>query len=59
MTEIKSIPTDLIDASLSGYQQTEHLMGENGVLKQLTKAAYVRHINDGAFCPTQCHLLKN
>jgi putative transposase len=35
MTELKSIPTDLIDALLSGYQKTKDLMGENGLLKQL------------------------
>jgi putative transposase len=38
MTISKSIPTDLIDALLSGYQKPEDLMGENGLLKQLTKA---------------------
>jgi len=42
MTETKSIPTDLIDALLSGYQKPEDLMGENGLLKQLTKAVVER-----------------
>lgn len=42
MTESKSIPTDLIDALLSGYQKPEDLMGANGLLKQLTKALVER-----------------
>ena len=42
MTEPKSIPTDLIDALLSGYQKPEDLMGKNGLLKQLTKAVVER-----------------
>ena len=42
MTDTKSIPTDLIDALLSGYQKPEDLMGENGILKQLTKAVVER-----------------
>jgi len=42
MTEPKSTPTDLIDALLSGYQKPEGLMGENGLLKQLTKAVVER-----------------
>ena len=42
MTDTKSIPTDLIDALLSGYQKPEDLMGENGILKQITKAVVER-----------------
>jgi putative transposase len=42
MTESKSIPTDLIDALLSGYQKPEDLLGANGLLKQLTKALVER-----------------
>ncbi len=42
MTETKSIPTDLIDALLSGYQKPEDLLGANGLLKQLTKALVER-----------------
>jgi len=38
MTVSKSIPTKLLDSFLSGYQKTEDLIGENGLLKQLTKA---------------------
>jgi len=42
MTSPKSIPTDLIDSLLSGYQKPEDLIGENGLLKQLTKALVER-----------------
>jgi putative transposase len=42
MTEIKSIPTDLIDALLSGYKKPEDVIGENSLLKQLTKAIVER-----------------
>ncbi|WP_446809007.1 IS256 family transposase (plasmid) [Methylomonas sp. 2BW1-5-20] len=42
MTLPKSIPTDLIDTLLSGYQKPEDLLGENGLLKQLTKALVER-----------------
>ena len=42
MTETKSIPTDLIDALLSGYKKPEDVIGENGLLKQLTKAVVER-----------------
>lgn len=38
MTVSKSIPTELLDSLLSGYQTPEDLIGENGLLKQLTKA---------------------
>jgi putative transposase len=42
MTAPKSIPTDLIDTLLSGYQKPEDLLGANGLLKQLTKALVER-----------------
>ena len=42
MTAPKPIPTDLIDSLLSGYQKPEDLLGENGLLKQLTKALVER-----------------
>lgn len=42
MTAPKSIPTDLIDSLLSGYQKPEDLLGENGLLKRLTKALVER-----------------
>jgi len=38
MTVSNPIPTDLIDSLLSGYKKPEDLNGENGLLKQLTKA---------------------
>ncbi len=37
MTVAKAIPTDLIDSLLSDYKKPEDLIGENGLLKQLTK----------------------
>ena len=33
----KDLPSDLIDELLKGYQKPEDLIGENGLLKQLTK----------------------
>lgn len=33
-----AIPADLIDSLMSGYQKPEDLIGENGLLKQITKA---------------------
>ena len=42
MTVSNPIPTDLIDSLLSGYQKPEDLIGENGLLKQLTKALVER-----------------
>jgi putative transposase len=39
MTVAKALPTDLIDSLLSGYKKPEDLIGENGLLKQLTKAS--------------------
>lgn len=36
------LPTELIDGLLSGYQKPEDLIGENGLLKQLTKALVER-----------------
>jgi putative transposase len=42
MTLPKIIPTELIDSLLSGYQKPEDLLGENGLLKQLTKALVER-----------------
>jgi hypothetical protein len=42
MTAPKSIPTDLIDSLLAGYQKPEDLIGKNGLLKQLTKALVER-----------------
>jgi len=42
MTAAKALPTDLIDSLLSGYKKPEDLIGENGLLKQLTKALVER-----------------
>jgi len=42
MTLPNTIPTELIDSLLSGYQKPEDLLGENGLLKQLTKALVER-----------------
>lgn len=43
MTVAKSTPSpDLIDQLLSGYQKPEDLLGEHGLLKQLTKAIVER-----------------
>lgn len=38
----KSLPTDLIDSLLADYKKPEDLIGENGLLKQLTKALVER-----------------
>ncbi len=42
MTTRKSLPTDLIDSLLADYNKPEDLIGENGLLKQLTKALVER-----------------
>jgi putative transposase len=42
MTVAKALPTDLIDNLLSGYTKPEDLIGENGLLKQLTKVLVER-----------------
>ena len=42
MTAAKALPTDLIDSLLSGYKKPGDLIGENGLLKQLTKALVER-----------------
>ena len=38
----KALPAELIDGLLAGYQKPEDLIGENGLLKQLTKALVER-----------------
>ena len=35
--EKKVLPADLIDALLADYKKPEDLIGQNGLLKQLTK----------------------
>ena len=42
MTVAKALPTDLIDSLLSNYKKPEDLIGEHGLLKQLTKALVER-----------------
>jgi len=42
MTTLKSLPTDLIDNLLADYKKPEDLIGEHGLLKQLTKALVER-----------------
>ena len=42
MTTQSLLPNDLIDALLSNYKKPEDLIGENGLLKQLTKALVER-----------------
>ncbi len=38
MTVSKPLPTDLIDGLLANYKKPDDLIGENGLLKQRTKA---------------------
>jgi len=38
MTKRKAAQPDLIDILLADYKKPEDLIGENGILKQLTKA---------------------
>lgn len=42
MTKRKIVEPDLIDRFLADYQKPEDLLGENGILKQLTKAIVER-----------------
>ncbi len=42
MTTLKPLPTDLIDCLLADYKKPEDLIGEHGLLKQLTKALVER-----------------
>ena len=42
MTVSKPLPTDLIDGLLANYKKPEDLIGENGLLKHLTKALVER-----------------
>lgn len=42
MTVAKALPKDLIDSLLAGYKKPEDLIGEQGLLKQLTKALVER-----------------
>lgn len=42
MTTLKSLPAGLIDSLLADYKKPEDLIGEHGLLKQLTKALVER-----------------
>lgn len=42
MTVAKALPKNLIDSLLAGYKKPEDLIGEQGLLKQLTKALVER-----------------
>jgi putative transposase len=42
MTAAKALPTDLIDSLLAGYKKPEDLIGEDDLLKQITKALVER-----------------
>jgi putative transposase len=42
MTVAKALPAELIDSLMSGYQKPEDLIGEHGLLKQITKAVIER-----------------
>ena len=42
---IKAVPKDLIDTFLADYKKPEDLIGENGLLKQLTKLLVERALN--------------
>ena len=45
MTLPKALPNDLIDSLLANYKKPEDLIGENGLLKQLTKALVERALH--------------
>ena len=51
----KPLPQDLIDQLLANYKKPEDLIGEDGLLKQLTKALVERalHAEMGG-CPKFC-----
>lgn len=42
MTVLRALPADLIDSLMAGYKKPEDLIGEDGLLKQLTKAIVER-----------------
>jgi putative transposase len=47
----KAVPKDLIDSLLADYKKPEDLIGENGLLKQLTKLLVERAL--GKLCKTR------
>ena len=61
----KAVPKDLIDSLLADYKKPENLIGENGLLKQLTKllvegaldAEMSEHLGQhGVLCEDLCQL---
>lgn len=42
MVDPKDIPDELIDALLANYQKPDDLLGQNGILEQLTKRVVER-----------------
>lgn len=44
MNEVRAVPTNVIDSLLEDCQTPEDLLGENGLLRQLTKAVMERAI---------------
>lgn len=56
MTVSKALPSYLIDGLLANYKKPEDLIGENGLLKQLTKELVERALHQSmgsnAGCPT-------
>lgn len=52
MTVTTALPADLIDSLMSGYQKPEDLIGEHGLLKQITKAVIERALQ----AEMACHL---
>jgi putative transposase len=59
----KIVPKDLIDSLLADYKKPEDLIGENGLLKQLTKLLVERaldaemseHLGHDNSAPLQTH----
>jgi putative transposase len=47
--DMKPLPTELVDALLADYKKPEDLIGQNGLLKQITKVLVERALQ--AECP--------
>lgn len=56
--EMKPLPTELIDALLADYKKPEDLIGQHGILKQLTKALVERALQAEMTgeCQASCRL---
>ena len=48
MAVLKALPADLFDGVLAEYKKPEDLIGENGLLKQITKAVVERALQGRA-----------